>query len=32
MVAVYDPSQDKVLIFHANTLAAKKVKKELGIG
>lgn len=32
MVAVYDPSQDKVLIFHANTPATKKVKKELGIG
>lgn len=32
MVAVYDPGQDKVLIFHANTPATKKVKKELGIG
>lgn len=32
MVAVYDPNQDSVLVFHARTPATKKFKRELGIG
>lgn len=31
MVAVYDPAQDEVLVFHAQTPVSEKVQRELGI-